>query len=377
MFRTIPRRPGFTLIELLVVIAIIAVLISLLLPAVQSAREAARRAQCINNLKQLGLAVHNYISQTDVLPAQTLDNSQTWGWFAPWTALILPGIEQQPAYNALNFNLPMLEIGFISPFYGANTTVGLMTIQTLLCPSEPLAKSPTFTSVEYAMSNYAGNFGGPGMITACNGTIVPVKGNLIFGLMGLLGSTPPATAGPVRISSITDGTSNTALFSEHLLAMGNGVFAPPDPSVSPGSPNGKRGIFQTSVTVLLDKGDTVAAQNFVAACKAVPAGTLPTSDDAFGAQWLLSMDYAVANNGYTHVMSPNGISCIGTSAFGISDTQWGGVGAAVTATSSHPGGVNVGFADGSVKFIKDTIGLPTWWALGSRNGGEVVSADQY
>ena len=151
------------------------------------------------------------------------------------------------------------------------------------------------------------------MIQACNGTIVPVKGNLIFGLMGLLGSTPPANAGPVRIASITDGTSNTALFSEHLVAMGNGVFAPPDPSVSPGSPNGKRGIFQTSVTVVLDQGSAANAQAFVAACKSVPAGTLAVTDDAFGAQWLLSMDYAVANNGYTHVMTPNGISCIGTS----------------------------------------------------------------
>ena len=214
------RCAGFTLIELLVVIAIIAVLISLLLPAVQSAREAARRSQCVNNLKQLGLAVHNYVTQVDVMPAQTLDNSQTWGWFAPWTAAILPEIEQQPAFNALNFSLPMLEIGFISPFYGANTTVGLLTIQTLLCPSDSLAKSPSFAAVEYAMSNYAGNFGGPGMMTACNGTIVPVKNNLIFGLMGLLGSTPPANAGPVRLSSITDGTSNTALFSEHLRGAG-------------------------------------------------------------------------------------------------------------------------------------------------------------
>jgi prepilin-type processing-associated H-X9-DG protein len=227
------------------------------------------------------------------------------------------------------------------------------------------------------MMNYAGNFGGPGMIQACNGTIIPVKGNLIFGLMGLLGSTPPASAGPVRIAAITDGTSNTALFSEHLLAMGNGVFAPPDPSVSPGSSNGKRGIFQISFNVVLDQGNASNAQTFVAACKTVPAGTLAITDDAFGAQWLLSMDYAVANNGYTHFMTPNGISCIGNSAFGISDGSWGGVGAAITATSNHPGGVNVCFSDGSVRFVKDSVNLQTWWALGTRNGGEVVSADQY
>jgi prepilin-type N-terminal cleavage/methylation domain-containing protein/prepilin-type processing-associated H-X9-DG protein len=377
MDRQARGRRGFTLIELLVVIAIIAVLIALLLPAVQAAREAARRAQCVNNLKQLGLAVHNYIAQQDVLPSHTLDNSQTWGWFTPWTAALLPSLEQQPLYNSLNFNLPMLELGFISPFYGANTTAGLTTIQTLLCPSESLGKSPNFGAVEYAMIGYAGNFGGPGNIRACSGTIIPVQGNLIFGLMGLLGSTPPSSAGPVRLAAITDGTSNTALFSEHLLALGNGVFAAVDPSVRPGSANGKRGIFQTSVKVVLDQNSPANALAFAQACSSIPASALAVTDDAFGAQWLLSMDYAVGNNGYTHVMAPNGISCIGTSAFGIADTSWGGIGAAITATSNHPGGVNVGFCDGSVKFIKNTISLPTWWALGTRNGGEVVSADSY
>jgi prepilin-type N-terminal cleavage/methylation domain-containing protein/prepilin-type processing-associated H-X9-DG protein len=368
---------GFTLIELLVVIAIIAVLIALLLPAVQSAREAARRAQCVNNLKQLGLAVHNYIARQDVVPAHTLDNSQTWGWFAPWTAMILPDIEQNPLYNALNFNVPMLELGFISPFYGANTTVGLASINILFCPSESLSKSPSFTNVEYAMSNYAGNYGGPAMIRSCNGTVIPVRNNLIFGLMGLLGSQVPISPGPVRLAGITDGTSNTALFSEHLLAYGNGVFAVTDPSVTPGGPNAKRGIFQTTFNVVLDQGSAVNAQAFVAACQSLPGGTLAVTDDAFGAQWLLSMDYAVANNAYTHVMPPNGLSCIGNPVFGISDQSWGGIGSATTATSNHPGGVNVGFADGSVRFIKNSVGLPTWWSLGSRNGGEVISSDQY
>ena len=370
-------RAGFTLIELLVVIAIIAVLIALLLPAVQAAREAARRAQCVNNLKQLGLGVHNYISTFDVMPAHTLDNSQTWGWFAPWTAGILPNLEQQSMYNALNFSVPMLEIGFISPFYGANTTVGLSTIGSLLCPSESMGKSASVANVEYAPLSYAGNFGGPGNIRSCNGTIVPVRGNLIFGLMGLFGSQVPNGGGPVRIAGVTDGTSNTALFSEHLLALGNGVLTPVDPSVRPGSSNAKRGIFQTTAAMVLDQGSVLNAQAFVMACKALPSTTLAVTDDAFGAQWLLSMDYAVGNNGYTHFMTPNGISCIGTGGFGIADGSWGGVGAAITATSNHSGGVNVGFSDGSVRFIKDSVNLATWWALGSRDGGEVISADAY
>ena len=377
MPRSRRRAGGFTLIELLVVIAIIAVLIALLLPAVQSAREAARRAQCVNNLKQLGLAVHNYIAQTDVVPAHTLDNSQTWGWFAPWTAALLPQMEQQPLYNALNFNLPMLELGFISPTIGANTTVGLSTVKTLLCPSESVTKTPSVAAVEYAPMNYAGNYGGPANIRACSGTIIPVQGSTIFGLMPLLGGQAPASSGPVRIASILDGTSNTALFSEHLVALGDGVFATTDPSVRPGTNAGKRGIFQISNAMVLDQGSAVNAQAFVTACQNLPASTVATTDDAFGSQWLLSSDYATANNAYLHFMPPNSISCVGTAGFGVSDTGWGGVGGAMSATSNHSGGVNVGMADGSVKFIKDTVALTTWWALGTRNGGEVISSDAY
>ncbi len=377
MQRSQHGRRGFTLIELLVVIAIIAVLIALLLPAVQAAREAARRAQCVNNLKQLGLAVHNYITQTDVLPAHTIDNSSTWGWFAPWTAALLPSMEQQAMYNALNFSMPMLELGFISPTVGANTTVGLTMIKTLLCPSESLNKSANYTAVEFAMSNYAGNYGGPGNIRACSGTIIPLQGSLIFGLMPLLGGTAPTSAGPVRIASILDGTSNTALFSEHLVALGDGVFATTDPSVKPGTPQGKRGIFQVSTAMVLDQGSAVNAQALVNACLALPSSTVATTDDAFGSQWLLSNDYSTANNAYLHFMAPNSISCVGTGAFGVVDTGWGGVGGAISATSNHSGGVNVCMADGSVKFIKNSIGLTTWWGLGTRAGGEVISADAY
>src|SRR5580700_9383656 len=139
------QKSGFTLIELLVVIAIIAVLIALLLPAVQSAREAARRAQCVNNLKQLGLAAHNYVSINNVYPSQSIQNTKYWAWEPSWVAAILPMMEQTPIYNAINFNVPMLDLG---PFTGAsfpqNSTAGLTNIASLLCPSESLAHNVSY-----------------------------------------------------------------------------------------------------------------------------------------------------------------------------------------------------------------------------------------
>ncbi len=161
MTRSTPRGSGFTLIELLVVIAIIGVLIALILPAVSSARESARRAQCLNNLKQLGLAVQSYLTAANVLPAQTLDNvippNGTGGklqWFTSWTASILPHMEQQSLYSAINFSVPMLE--FSAPIYGANTTAALVSIQTLLCPSESLTKSPSFMISATSPTGYTG-----------------------------------------------------------------------------------------------------------------------------------------------------------------------------------------------------------------------------
>jgi prepilin-type N-terminal cleavage/methylation domain-containing protein/prepilin-type processing-associated H-X9-DG protein len=393
MKRSIYPRSGFTLIELLVVISIIGVLIALLLPAVQSARESARRTQCVNNLKQLGLAVQSYIGSANVLPSQTLDNVVPPGgiggklqWFTSWTASILPNIEQQPLFSAINFSAPMLE--YAAPIYGANTTVGLTSISTLLCPSESLSKSPSFAisaasptgyAGQFAVSNYAGNYGGPAMIKACSGTIIPVKGNnLAFQLMVAGGEAAPLTGGPVRLQTITDGTATTALFSEHLL----GAFSPPavtDPTITPGSVSGKRGLFPTSVQVALDQGNTANVQAFVAACKGLPVTAQATTAAAFGSQWLMSLDFATANNAYTHVMPPNGNSCTGTqkTTSNISNPLWGGIGAAVSATSNHPGGVNIAFCDGSVRFVKDSVDLPTWWALGTRNAHEIISAEAY
>ena len=307
-------------------------------------------------------------------------------WFTSWTASLLPNIEQQPLYNAINFGVPMLE--WTPPIYGANTTVGLSSISTLLCPSESLSTTPSFAvsstsptgyTGQFAVSNYAGNYGGPAIVRACSGTIIPVKGNnLAFQLMVAGGEPAPATAGPVRIQQITDGTATTALFSEHMLAAVS-PSATTSPVVTPGAGPGRRGLFQTSVKVVIDQGSSTNAQAFVAACKGLPATAQATTAAAFGSQWLMSLDFATANNAYSHVMTPNSSSCTGTqtAASSISNPVWGGIGAAITATSNHPGGVNVGFCDGSVKFVKDSVDLSTWWGLGTRNGHEILSADAF
>jgi prepilin-type N-terminal cleavage/methylation domain-containing protein/prepilin-type processing-associated H-X9-DG protein len=377
------NRRGFTLIELLVVIAIIAVLIALLLPAVQSAREAARRAQCTNNLKQLGLAAHNYISINNVYPSQSIQNTTTWSWEPSWVAAILPMMEQTPIYNAINFNLPMLEIGFVSMVATggtANSTAGLATILSLLCPSESLSHPISFGG-DWAQTNYAGNYGGPGMITSCNGIIVPSKGDQFVSSPNL---------GPVSIAAVVDGTSNTAMFSEHLLGAGNGLDSLTAGYVSPyvaGTLLAKRCLFQVnSISPVPDKGGAglAVAQQLVSACKSIPGGTVPAEDAGTGYAWLYTQGFDTMNVSYSHVMTPNSYSCTGAESgfFGgqgnfTSDSSGGGWLGASSATSNHPGGINVGMGDGSVKFIKDSVSIQAWWGLGTRNQGEIVSSDSY
>ena len=156
-------RGAFTLIELLVVIAIIAVLIALLLPAVQAAREAARRSQCTNNLKQLGLSIHNYHSQVNALPAESMFLGATngWGWNASWAVATLPNIEQNPLYKAYNFA--------IGPDQPANSTVSYNALSVLLCPSDNQKTRP---NNPWAPTSYASNHGGPGILHDWAGTIV-------------------------------------------------------------------------------------------------------------------------------------------------------------------------------------------------------------
>jgi prepilin-type N-terminal cleavage/methylation domain-containing protein/prepilin-type processing-associated H-X9-DG protein len=359
------KASGFTLIELLVVIAIIGVLIALLLPAVQSAREAARRAQCTNNLKQIGLAAHNYHSQNNVLPLQTMYPASadvSWGWSYGWPLGLLPFLEQNPMYNAWNFSTGMF--GNASPstyFTWPNTTVQYLQIATLICPSDGARKRP---AAPIGCTNYVGNMGGPGTVSWMTGTIVP-NGAFISGWGDA------QNFGPIGFESITDGTSNTALFSERLVGL-NG-----SPPVYVNSTDNKRGIFNVSGGGAARSGYAGATQ-FVANCRNLPGTQQAIQSWGSGAYWFASYPWHVTINDYLHMGPPNSLSCQNpaTEYFG-SWLTFVGPSHSAPPTSNHPGGVNICLGDGSVKFVKDTVNLQTWWALGTRKGGETISSDGY
>ena len=348
------KRRGFTLIELLVVIAIIGVLIALLLPAVQAACEAARRAQCTNNLKQLGLAVQNYISANNVLPAQCMypaSANLSQGWSFSWYLAILPQMEQAPLFNSINFS--------ISPWDPGETTAGYTQLSTLLCPSESVAQKP---NPPWGTANYAGNLGGPAAIMPYSGTVIPLQD--VVGIGGILG--------PVGLQAISDGTSSTALFSEHLVGLYNAPGSPPPLIPSVTSPNARRAIWQGSATVAPNTGAT-GAQQFVAGCKSTGA-TLMNSDHVAN-QWFTGFPAHISLASYNHYGSPNSVPCNDPQ-----DPSWlsyVGPEGSTPATSNHSGGVNVGFTDGSVRFVRDSIDLSTWWSLGSRAQGEVIDGNAY
>ncbi|MGO9470208.1 MAG: DUF1559 domain-containing protein [Isosphaeraceae bacterium] len=313
------RRSGFTLIELLVVIAIIAVLIALLLPAVQSAREAARRIQCVNNLKQIGLALHNYQESRTSLPGADMVFNVT-----EISALsnILPYLEQANVYNSINFDFSYQDPN--------NSTAMYTVINGFICPSDLPDAIPSLG----AQTNYMANMGSGIVWQSAIGPNVglPQPNGVFYG--------DSAT----RFADITDGLSNTTFFSERVLADGNNAIVSPiaDVFFSPGFP--------------------VTPDDALQQCLAVNIYDLNNQFPLFmGAPWLCGQHI------FLHVSPPNSRSC----GFFVA------LRAVMPPSSRHPGGVNVVFGDGSVKFIKDSINLPIWRALGTRSGGEVISADSY
>lgn len=348
------RSGGFTLIELLVVIAIIGILIALLLPAVQAAREAARRSQCVNNLKQIALACHNYIDQNSVLPPQcsgpilpTAGYAYDDGWGFGWHLSILPYIEQQPAFNAYNYS--------VKSRGPENSTVGYMQIGSFLCPSDDSKQQPAYP---WGTSNYFGNNGGPGCIRRFTGTMVA-------------GSawTTHANLGVVGLESIRDGTSSTALMSERLMGIRDNSFLPTANSI-----DAKRGFFELTNGPVADGNDSAAALAFLQQCKSLPGTQQAANSLCIGYIWVTGY-YVHQTNFYNHWGTPNMLACHNQTQ--ESGQVWEASNGIAPPTSNHPGGVNIAMADGSVRFVRDTVSPSTWWALGTRAGGEAISSDSY
>ncbi|AGA30999.1 DUF1559 domain-containing protein [Singulisphaera acidiphila] len=368
------RRRGFTLIELLVVIAIIAVLIALLLPAVQAAREAARRAQCVNNLKQIGLATHNYISVNNVFPLGDLypsgsnqtgvngikaNGNSTYSY--GWTLSIAPQMEQQAVFNAYNFCFSFSDA---TGSTATNSTVTYNQLASLLCPSENSSGRP---QAPYATLSYVGNIGGPGAIRIFSGTIVsPTFKTGAFAS----GVSPNNTIG---VESVTDGLSNTAMFSERLTGVpDNAAVFRSDTN------NARRAMFQSGANATINSNDVTGAMAVLNGCKALPPTAKAVTSYRNGQIWIIAHPWATVFNRYNHLGTPNTISCDSSSTVGtVNGAGQGGALATVPPTSNHSGGVNMALADGSVRFIKDSVALNSWWALGTRDGGEVISADAY
>jgi prepilin-type N-terminal cleavage/methylation domain-containing protein/prepilin-type processing-associated H-X9-DG protein len=382
-------RRGFTLIELLVVVAIIAVLIALLLPAVQSAREAARRAQCSNNLKQLGLALHNYLTQQGTFPPLVQNGSfNVWGntfgtnglyydpWPLDWTASILGQMDQTVLYNQLNFSMSSGWAGYTSVGWDPqNTSVLATQVASLLCPSEDM-KNPTIGPG--TRKNYVANIGGPADFMAWSGMFVPLKDNPPFDYSGVYSNGNSGTT--FGIESVTDGSSNTAMLSETL--MGSGPASPVALSATT-----RPSTYQFEIPGLIaywDQGPQggQTAQFFLQACRGLVGSTLSkgTNTPANGNIWLASnAQSCLMWDSYNHFMTPNSPSCsrIPPLNYPYYTTGYGVFYDAMPPSSNHPGGINIAFADGSVRFLKNNINNQVWWNLGTRNGAESISSSSY
>ena len=363
------RNRGFSLIELLVVMAITAILIGLLLPAVQSAREAARRTQCTNNLVQIGLAMHNYVSFYEVLPPVCIDPAWT-GNNTPipqphqnWSqhARLLPYLEQTVLYNMINWNFGARWSGdtaysdITAPTGGSTDSIPQMTvlvttISSFLCPSDINPGSSTTFLVGgvqklVGASNYPCNIGLNRRLDAwyLNGP-------------NYVGSNWDKTVNDATsMASFVDGASNTVIFSEwvkgHAVAAGH-------------SPDGLAEVYNLGENSDFYRND----YQFAELCNRVPITRANQNWQWKGEWWGFG-----ATMIYSHTQTPNRTSCV------YHDINQDGRGTItmLSASSNHPGGVNVLLMDGSVRFVKSSLNYQAWYALATPNRREALSSESY
>ncbi|QDV32345.1 DUF1559 domain-containing protein [Tautonia plasticadhaerens] len=325
-----PRRPvGFTIIELLVVVAIVGVLVALLLPAVQGAREAARRVQCTNNLKQIALAMHHYHDVHRCFPPGK--KGCCWG---TWLVYVLPHLERPALYDSWNAdgsNLPGVPSEHDDPlryFGAANRTVTSTWISAYLCPSDdtnaPISERMNGVTYSCTSQNYAANFGNTTQFQedfrgdAFGGAPFVDIGSPYRGLT----RTDPGRR-TVGLSGLVDGTGQTLLLSEVVVGRGRDL----------------RGFSWW--------GDAAGFEAFL-----TPNSSFP---DAMFSPY------------YCDPSPPNPPCTAATTAL---PDNYG-------ARSRHPSGVNAAMADGSVRFVRDAIDALTWRALSTTRGAEVISSDSY
>ena len=331
-------KKGFTLIELLVVIAIIAVLIGLLLPAVQKVRDAAARIRCANNMKQLGLAMHNYMDANNGLPpnGNYVYNGATITTTNAWSAMsrILPYIEQENLFRNIDFNLP----------YSVQVGVSSKRVGTYICPAEvndkPIGTDPTYGNKHWVIC-YA----------------------------------------------VNEGTWAVLTQKSYMMQVGDGAFAPNRSFRATDFGDG----MSNTIAVAEVKATTVrvsGASNTATYSNAPPPNSPAEVSAGFGfgtaafdpsknthVEWV---DGKIHETGFTTAFPPNTvISYSGYDVDFVSATEsnLGDCYAAVTSRSYHSGGVNVVLMDGSVRFVRSSVSVTTWRALGTRNSGEVIGND--